>query len=587
MTYFSKLVKGHGHESNFDIAENFYQSKSDLPRGQATYESDSPSGANEARLLLLAIAFIAAFGAAAAKMFIVATGASESPNSNYAVPDSLSDRADIVDRNGVLLATNLKVHSLYARPEEFVDPEFAAKKLAEIFPDFEEGNVYERITKGKFAWLKRKISHAQVNEVNDIGEPGLHIGTREARVYPKRALAAHVLGGTAFGEEHANTAEIVGTAGVEKFFDQHLSAKNDLPLELSLDIRAQWIIHDVLHGSIGLFEANSGGAVLMDVHSGEIISLVSLPEFDPNRRGTYSLSDKNKPSPLFSYVTQGIFELGSVFKIFVAAQAFELEIANAETKMSNLPYKVSNFEIRDTHQGTTGDFVTVRRAMVKSANPVTARLAGLIGPELQKEFLGELGLLEPVQVELPEARVSKPMYPIKKWSKLSSATIGYGHGISVTPLNLAKAYAILANGGFSIEPTILKQESGANLGKRIVSAETSRTVLSILRQVVSEGTATQADVVGQSVGGKTGTGNKPQQGGYAKDRVVSTFASIFPAESPRYVLVVVLDEPKILVHEEIRRTAGWTAAPAAAAMIKRLAPILRIPQRIESVGSGA
>ncbi|MDE0114761.1 MAG: penicillin-binding protein 2 [Albidovulum sp.] len=586
MTYFQKLVNGYGHESDYDAAANYYRSAEDAPKGLVTLDANVRGGSQNTRLVLVALAFVILFCTAAAKMVVVSTSKSDKSSSTHAIPETLSDRADIVDRNGVLLATNLKVHSLYAHPEDFVDPDLAAKRLAEIFPDLDENTVYKKITTGKFAWLKRKISHAQVNEVKEIGEPGLYFGTREARVYPKRSLASHVLGGSAFGEEHVNTAEIVGIAGVEKYFDKRLRDQIDVPLELSLDLTAQWIIQNELQAGIDFFRANFGGAVLMDVHSGEIISLVSLPDFDPNRRSSYSLSEKDKPSLLFSHVTQGIFELGSVFKIFVAAQALELGLADTETKISNLPYKVARKVIRDKHQRTTGDLVTVRRALVRSANPVTARLAGKIGSERQKEFLGALGLLAPVQVELPEARVSKPMFPSERWTALSSVTIGYGHGISVTPLNLAAAYATLANGGYSIRPTILKQESARNLGRRIIARETSREVLSILRQVVKEGTATQANVGGYSVGGKTGTGNKPKVGGYAEDKVISTFASIFPTERPRYVLVVVLDEPEIDLYRETRRTAGWTAAPVAAAMIKRLAPILGIPPAIESVSAG-
>ena len=586
MTYFNMLVKGHGQESKYDDSSKYYRSAEDVPNGRATQTASLHSPSNETRLLLVAISFVAAFGVAAAKMVIVSTSESGDTNSIHSIPDNLSDRADIVDRNGVLLATNLKVHSLYAHPEDFVDPKFAAKRLAAIFPDLDEQWIYKRITTGKFAWLKRKISHAQVNEVKEIGEPGLYFGTREARIYPQSTLASHVLGGTAFGVEHVNTAEIVGVAGVEKFFDLRLSQQKDLPLKLSLDLTAQWIVQNELRGGIDFFRANSGGAVLMDVNTGEIISLVSLPEFNSNRRGSYPLSDENKPSPLFSNVTQGVFELGSVFKTFVAAQAIELGIADSESKFSNLPFKVANFVIRDKHQNSTGDLVTLRRAMVKSSNPVIARLAVTIGAERQREFLSSLGLLEAVQVELPEARVSKPIFPKNTWSRLSTATIGYGHGISVTPLNLAAAYAVLANGGYSVQPTIVKQETGNRLGQRVISAETTKEILSFLRQVVQEGTASQANVNGYSVGGKTGTGNKPQRGGYAEDKVISTFASVFPTESPRFVLVVVLDEPEIDLYKEIRRTAGWTAAPVAAAMIKRLAPILGIPPRIESASAG-
>ena len=589
MTYLSKLVSGDGREIRNKSELRYDEAAGDSPRGQSHPKEKARIGIIEPRLLIVAGAFALAFGYAGCKLAQQALFGIDLPKSAYAAQIGLSRRAEIVDRNGDLLATNMKVQSLYIQPNltKVLYPRQSSEKLARIFPEIDAERVVDSVKKGKFDWLKRILVEEQVDLVNEIGDPGLLLGTREARVYPSGELAAHVLGGTAFGEEHTFAAEIIGTAGVEKYFDRRLREQVNVPLELSLDLRAQWIVQQELKSGVGLFGAKSGGAVLMDVHSGEIISLDSQPGFDPNHRSSYSLLQKSGKSPLFSHSTQRVSELGSVFKVFTLAQALELGEVNPDTIVDNRPYKVSIKVIKDKYQNSNGDMITVRRATVKSANPVTARLAKMIGPERQKEFLGKLGLLDPVQVELPEARISKPLYPRGRWSDLSSATIAYGHGISVTILNLAKAYAILANGGYSIEPTILKKAAGNELGERIVSKATSDAVLSILRDVVREGTATEANVSGYSVGGKTGTGNKPVKGYYAKNKVISTFASVFPTERPRYVLIVVLDEPEIKLQYEARRTAGWTAAPVAAAMIKRLAPVLGIAPRFESSASGA
>ncbi|WP_420005770.1 peptidoglycan D,D-transpeptidase FtsI family protein [Arenibacterium sp. LLYu02] len=538
----------------------------------------------EGRLLVLAAFFVCAYAAIGGRMAYMATTEPEEPVASIGGSVIANQRADIVDRAGRILATNFETHSLYAQPPQMVDPVSAATRLAEIFPDLDRERMIEDFTGGKrkFLWIKKKISPEQMQAVFDIGDPGLLFGPREMRLYPNGKLAAHVLGGASFGKEGVNAAEVIGVAGVEKQFDEYLRdpANAGKPLELSLDLSIQDAAEEILYGGMKLMNAKGATSILMDVHTGEVLSVASLPDFDPNERPRPPTSGFDpSESPLFNRSVQGVYELGSTFKIFAAAQAMELGLVTPETVIDiRGPLRWGKFAIKDFHN--YGNELTVNKIIEKSSNIGTARLAQQIGAERQRAFLTSLGMLEATPFEIVEAAGGQPLLP-KNWSELSAMTISYGHGISTTPMHLAAGYATLANGGHLVKPTILKQKS-VPLGPQVLRPEVARASLDMLRRVVSGGTASFAEVKGYEVGGKTGTADKPKpMGGYYDDKVIATFASVFPINDPKYVLVVTLDEPEINAYGEERRTAGWTAAPVAAEMIARLAPLLGLRPQIE------
>ncbi|WP_294227880.1 penicillin-binding protein 2 [uncultured Shimia sp.] len=537
----------------------------------------------EGRLLIMGVLFAGAFLTVGARMAVVSTSEATEPRTSYAGSRIQAERADIVDRKGRILATNLETHSIYAHPHEMIDPAVAAQRLAEIFPDLDAAKLEHRFTDGrKFYWVKKKISPEQKQAVHDIGEPGLLFGRREMRLYPNGRLAAHILGGASFGEEDVHDAELVGVAGVEKFFDDALRdpANGDKALTLSIDLTVQTAAERVLWGGMKLMNAKGASSVLMDAHTGEIVSMVSLPDFDPNNRPNAPVQGQAADSPLFNRAVQGLYELGSTFKIFTAAQSMELGLANPETKINTAgPLRWGKFKIRDFRN--YGAQLTLTKVIVKSSNIGTARMAQVIGAARQQDFLKQLGFFEPTSVELVEASGAQPLLP-KNWSELSTMTISYGHGMSASPLHLAAGYAAIANGGTKVVPTILKQDSVVQ-GPRVMTVASAEASRLMLRKVVSEGTASFGEVPGYAVGGKTGTADKPLENGrgYYEDKVIATFAAMFPAHDPKYVLILSLDEPVETSGDEPRRTAGWTAVPVAAEMITRVAPLLGLRPEVE------
>lgn len=540
----------------------------------------------QVRLKFLGLAFCVGFFAVAGKMAVLAVSEPIAPKFVRAQSGIVSKRANIVDRNGAILATNLITHSLYAQPHQMIEPEVAAARLAEIFPDINHDKLLEKFTgKRKFVWIKKKISPEQKQLVHDIGEPGLLFGPREMRLYPNGKLASHILGGAGFGKEDVRGAELIGVAGVERFFDTRMRDPEqvDVPLELSIDLTAQATTRRVLEGGLKLMNAKGAAAVLMDVHTGEIVSMVSLPDFDPNNRPAPLLTGDQSDSPLFNRAAQGVYELGSTFKLFAAAASLENGLVTEDTMVDTRgPIKWGKFKIRDFHN--YGNKLSVMDIIVKSSNIGTARMAQAAGTDVQKKLLADLGLLKATPVELKEAKSARPLYP-QNWSDLSTMTISYGHGIATTPLHLATAYATLANGGHQVNPTLLKSDKPTQYGARILSDTTSKSLMRMLRAVVTRGTASFGEVEGYFVGGKTGSADKPKPGGgYYEDKVIATFASAFPAHDPKYVLILTLDEPSIRAAGEDRRTAGWTAVPVAAELISRLAPVLNM--RPELAGSG-
>ena len=539
----------------------------------------------EGRLLVMAVMFFCAFGVIGARMGTLAASEAAEPRAQATGASIIASRADIVDRQGRIMATNMDTFSVYAHPQQMIDPVRTAGELVKIFPELDYDRLLKDLTgKRKFLWVRKKLSPEQMQLVHDIGEPGLLFGPREMRLYPNGALAAHVLGGTSFGREGVNSAEVIGTAGVEKYFDEELRnpAREGAPLELSLDLTIQAAAERVLLGGMKLLNAKGAASVLMDIHTGEVISVASLPDFDPNDRPRPLTKGDPSDSPLFNRAVQGVYELGSVFKIFASAQALELGLVNPSTVINTAgPLRVGGFKIGEFGGKNYGP-LSVSDIIVKSSNRGTGRLALQIGSKRQKAFLESLGFFEPTSLEMVEAKGGRPLLP-KRWTELSSVTISYGHGLSTSPLHLAAGYATIANGGYRIEPTLLKQ-SGPRYGPRVMSERTAQQSLDMLRKVVTEGTASFGEVPGYNVGGKTGTADKPKRngGGYYKDKVINTFASVFPTNNPKYVLIVTLDEPVETSGRKPRRTAGWTAVPVAAEMIRRVAPLLGLRPDVET-----
>ena len=538
----------------------------------------------ESRLLILGMFFVCAFVVVGARMGLLSISEPMEPRA-YAPGASISAaRADIVDRNGALLATNFETHALYAQPTHMIDPVAAAEKLVQIFPDLDHDRLVRDFTgKRKFLWIKKTMSPEQMQAVHEIGDPGLMFGPRDMRLYPNGTLAAHVLGGASFGKEGVSAAEVIGVAGVEKYFDNYLRDPDNAgkPLALSLDLTVQAAAERVLWGGMKLMNAKGATSVLMDVHTGEVISVVSLPTFDPNNRPRPAITGDPSDSPLYNRSVQGVYELGSVFKIFAAAQAIDLGLVTADTMIDTTPpMRVGGYPIGEFNRKNYG-VISVTDVIMHSSNRGSGRLALQIGVARQQEFLKKLGFFEATPFEIVEAAQGKPLLP-KQWTDLSAVTISYGHGLSSSPMQLAAAYSAIANGGYIVKPTILKQDVRSLQGERVMSAKAAADARMMLRKVVTDGTASFGEVPGYAVGGKTGSADKPNpQGSYYKDRNISTFASMFPTNDPKYVLVVSLDEPVDTSGDKPRRTAGWTTVPVAAEMIRRLAPLLGLRPTVE------
>ena len=540
----------------------------------------------EARLLLLGLMFFSLFTVIGARMGLLSATEAAEPRASAPGAEIIAQRADITDRNGRILATNMLTHALYAHPRDMVDPDRVAQELVKIFPDMDGAELQRRFTDGRrFMWLRRTLSPEQMQAVHDIGDPGLLFGPREMRLYPNGALAAHILGGASFGAEGVHSAEVIGTAGIEKALDDRLRdpAQAGKPLELSIDLTIQATVEEVLDAGMNMMNAKGAAAIVMDVDTGEIVAMASLPDFDPNDRPNPVLPKDAEPgdSPLFNRAVQGVYELGSTFKIFAAAQAMELGLVGPDTMVdANAPMVWGKHKIKEFQGKNYGPLLTVTDVIAKSSNVGTAHIALMIGGLRQQAFLKSLGFFDVTPVELVEARTGRPLLP-KKWADIVTITTSYGHGMSASPLHLAAAYATIANGGEKVAPTLLKQTDVTH-GPRVMREEVAKESVKMLRTVVEHGTASLADVEGYEVAGKTGTADKPKRtGGYYKDKVINTFASVFPASNPEYVVLVTLDEPVDTTGSEPRRTAGWTSVPVAAEIVRRIAPLLNIRPAVE------
>ena len=482
----------------------------------------------------------------------------------------LTLRRDLVDRNGELISRNINSYHAAVRPSLVLNKENFILNIKLNFPEISIIKLKENLKKNKYFYLKKRLTEQEKNKLWVLGEKGIVIEPIQTRVYPHRELLSHIVGQT--------DDDNYGISGIEKYLDKDLkeSSKIKESLVLSIDTNIQYLIKKELDKAMEDFKTNAAGGLLMDINSGEILSLVSLPDYNINMRE--NITDKK----FMNQITKGVFELGSVFKTFTLALAIEENILSPDTIIKDIPknIKCSKYTIGDIH-----DFPKNMKAediLIRSSNVGSLMIGRKIGEEKFKIFFEKLGLLKPGNIELEEVGV-----PLKfNWEKCKLETVSYGHGITTTPLQAAAAYAALSNGGFIIEPTLRKSNSYSKKN-RIISEETSKKINLILRKVVSEkeGTATLADIFGYSVAGKTGTATK--YGEKNKKKNINTFISIFPSQEPKYVFLVILDDPKAAPHisynykgyiiKNIKRNeAGWNSVYVAGKIIEKIGPILAI-----------
>lgn len=514
------------------------------------------------RLLVTAVTFTCAFALIGARLTDATVLRGGEPSIGQSAPtrSETASRADIVDRNGVLLATSLPTHSLSADPKKLLNPEDAARRLSAVLPDLDPTELLQKLKSDKrFVWIKRNLPPRQYHEAHRLGIPGLTFEREERRVYPVGHSAAHVVG---FAGVDNN-----GLAGVEQQFNRRLRESSE-PLQLSIDVRLQHILRKELQTAITDFTAIGGAGMIYDVNTAEVLAMVSLPDFDPQ------LPSTTDEETLFNRNTLGVYEMGSTFKIFNSAMALESgQVRLTDSFDATQPIHYGRFTINDFH----GKFrwLTVSEIFMYSSNIGSVKMALAAGIAAQRTFLGKVGLLNPSPVELPE--VGPPMVP-NPWREINGMTIAFGHGLSVSAIQLVAATAATLNGGIMRPSTLLKREAGLELpGERVLSPQTSAQMRRLVRLVVTQGTASSAAVPGYVVGGKTGTAEKSAGRRYSQNARLSSFIGAFPMHDPRYIVFIMVDEPKANAKSQGYATGGWVAAPAVGRIIKQIGPLLGIP----------
>jgi cell division protein FtsI (penicillin-binding protein 3) len=468
-----------------------------------------------------------------------------------------TERADIVDRKGILLATDLPTNSLYADARVVKDPVESTDLLLTVLPDLDRDTLIRHLSSRKaFVWLRRNLTPEQQYDVNSLGIPGLNFQREERRVYPHGRLLSHVLGFTDIDNN--------GIAGAEREFDNELRINNG-PLELSLDTRVQYALEEEVESAMETYSAVGAAGLVMDAYTGEVVAMTSLPNFDPHRPGQAPADAR------FNRSTLGVYEMGSVFKLFNTAIALETGTSTLNSVYdATEPLAIGGFRIRDYH--AENRWLTLPEILVHSSNIGSARMAMAFGGENQRKYLKKLGMLDKPQIELPE--VGGPLVP-NPWREINTMTISFGHGLAVTPLQVVSGISTLVNGGIRRPATILKQD-GAPAGERVFSQKTSDLMRRLMRLVVTDGSGKKAEVAGYFLGGKTGTSEKLVNGRYVKNARMSTFVAAFPMQDPKYVVLVTLDEPKGTKETYGFATAGWVSAPAVGKVVTRIAPLLGI-----------
>jgi cell division protein FtsI (penicillin-binding protein 3) len=538
--------------------------------------------ATRTRLLLAASLFALVFLVVIGRLVDVVEVAGAAPDPHVArarlVTPPPPPRADIVDRNGTLLATNLDSPALYVDSKEMIksgeNPDEATRLISTALPDLSPADIRGKLTSGRsFAYLKRSLTPRQEYAVNNLGIPGIQFSAAERRVYPLGDLAAHTVG-------YCNI-DNVGEAGVERGLNPTIKDRGG-PVTLALDARVQYVLKDELQHVMDQFSAKGAAGIIMNVNTGEIVAMASLPDFDPNHPPstnpkTATPEDNDR---IFNKVTSGEYELGSVFKIFNTAMALDSGVSTmTSTYDARNPIEIGRFTIEDYHGKHR--FLSVPEIFMYSSNIGSARMAMAAGAERQRGFLDRLGLLSPVPIELDKVEVGRPHFP-KEWRPVNVMTIAFGHGIAVTPLHMITATAAIINGGILHPPTMLKVPDGAKVpGVRVISTKTSDQMRKLFRYVVEFGTAKFAEAPGYVVGGKTGTAEKNLHGRYEETKLVSSFIGAFPMNDPKYVMLTLVDEPKGNKESHGYATAGWTVAPATSRIIERIAPLLGVAPQDE------
>jgi cell division protein FtsI (penicillin-binding protein 3) len=530
-----------------------------------------------ARLGLAIVAFAGIYGVIALRLVMFATVSDGHGARRSVGQDAVATaRPDILDRNGQVLATDVKAPSLFAEPRKLIDVDEAEELLSAVLPDLDNNEVRERLSsKRGFVWLKREISAKQQQEIHRLGIPGVGFLTENKRVYPNGAVVSHEIG-------HVNI-DNQGIAGIEKWLDsQGLAALHmaglatdrlQQPVQLALDLRVQFVLRDELAAAREKFKAKASSGVILNVNTGEIVALVSEPDYDPNNP-----REANDPSRI-NRLTTGVYEMGSTFKVLTVAMTLDSGKATlASTFDASHPLQYGRFAIHDYEPMHRA--LSVPEIFTYSSNIGAARMALAVGVEGHQAFLRKMGQLDRLRTELPES--AEPIVP-KRWGELNTVTIAFGHGLSVAPLQAVMGIAATLNGGLLIPPTFLKRsESEAKvLAKQVLKPETSRAIRYLMRLNAEKGTATKANVNGYYIGGKTGTAEKVVGGHYSKHKLLTDFMAVLPADKPKYLMMIMLDEPQASPETHGFATAGWNAAPTAAKVIARIAPLLDIEPRFD------
>lgn len=534
---------------------------------------------SQPRVGLVIIAFTALFAAITGRLVMLATFPQEQVGLRRATSSAVSSaRPDIIDRNGETMATDIRAVSVFAEPRNIIDKDEATELLTAVLPDLDARELREKLgTKRGFVWVKREITPRQQQEVHRLGIPGVGFVPENKRVYPNGPAAAHVLG-------FANI-DNVGIAGMEKYIDskglQDLNGAglatqaSDLkPIALALDLRAQHVLRDELVKGLEKYRAIAGAGAIMDVNTGEIIALASLPDFDPSNPVDALEKDR------INRMNVGVYEMGSTFKALTIAMALDSGKANINSSYSTAGgmMRFGRQVIRE-YKGT-GRTLTVPEVFIHSSNMGTVKMALSVGVSGHQAFLKKMMQLDRMQTELPES--AAPIVP-QRWGELNTATIAFGHGLAVAPLQAMAAVAALVNGGYLMTPTFLKrtEEEARAVSTRVIKPETSEAMRYIMRLNGERGSARKADVAGYFVGGKTGTAEKVINGRYAKNRNFTTFTAIAPSDKPRYLFLIVYDEPKGYAESGGYSTAAWNAGVTTGRVIERVGPLLGLPPRFE------
>ena len=538
---------------------------------------------DDARIRVLWVAIIFALVAAAALLRIAYLGLSDNVTRITSLEEALlPPRGELSDRNGVPLARAFPAYALWYNPKALGDPENplvkspreVAQRLKAIFPSINLEDTIAKLASGRPTYLQRRVLPEDANKVMALGELALELPSETDRHYPQGSMGAHVLGYV--------DREGQGRIGMEQVLEDRLMdpALRGQPVALSIDMRAQGALEDELRR--GMLATNAVGAagVILDVDTGEIMALASLPEFDPNKveardlLQTEAMHKRGEPPKSFNRVTNQVYELGSTFKPLTVAAAIDAGVVRDFGRRYNAqPIEIGRFTIKDSH--FLGNSLNVAETLIHSSNTTTARIADELGPEKMRRTMIDLGMNERPYIELP-AR-GHPIWPGDNWPRLRNMTVSYGHGIAVTPLHLASAYAAMVNGGVWRPATLYKVAPGAApKGRRVFKASTSSRMRQLLRMIAIYGTGKNADAPGFRVGGKTGSAEKPGSGGYRKTSLVSTFAAAFPMDRPRYVVIAMLDEPQGTTASSYQRTAAWNAAPIVGNLIPRIGPVLGV-----------